>query len=715
MGKGNPAGSGIYSGTYSGIPVYEFQFGEELKEHVMRRRRDNWINATHILKAAGFDKPARTRILERDVQKDLHEKIQGGYGKYQGTWIPLDAGEALAHRHNVYERLRPIFEYVPGNESPPPAPRHATKPKAFKTRPPSSGPKWAAASKAPPPPPPPPPPVTQNAPHASSGGPALVHDDCDNGSVVMGDEDTPDNLTVASASYMADDDRYDMSHMSTGHRKRKREDLTGQQHGVYGDELLDYFLLSRNERPAVKPEPPPNFQPNWPIDADNHTALHWASAMGDVDVIKQLKRFNADVTVKNVRGETPLMRSVNFTNCYEKQSFPTVIKELFDAVEARDNSGCTVIHHAAVMMNGRVFSPSCSRYYLDNILNLLQETLDPGTFQQLLDVQDDKGNTALHMAAQRNARKCIRALLGRNASVDLANSEGVRAEDLIMELNAAKKECGPQRSSSPFAPDSQRHASFRDALAAEKLSSSSSSSSSSRKPQPAPRPVTATTTAMTTSAATFQSAAARTIQARISPLIVDKFQELAKSYEAEWLEKHAAETEVRRILANTQAENAAARQQIAELEAQLEPDEQAAKMSNEANLAKHQVLSLITHQNRLHVQQAVDGDVNKPSADAEETYEERLALARQLSQRLTEQRQAEMDYVEALSMVGTDDKIDKFRKLLMRCLDPCDGENLDGNLDGIIEMMEEERDAQDLDGCSGVSVLPEPMDLMMDV
>ena len=67
------------------IPVYEYQFGPDLKEHVMRRRHDDWINATHILKAAGFDKPARTRILEREVQKDVHEKVQGGYGKYQGT------------------------------------------------------------------------------------------------------------------------------------------------------------------------------------------------------------------------------------------------------------------------------------------------------------------------------------------------------------------------------------------------------------------------------------------------------------------------------------------------------------------------------------------------------------------------------------------------------------------------------------------------------
>jgi transcription factor MBP1 len=51
---------------------------------VMRRRADGWLNATQILKVAGFDKPQRTRVLEREVQKGLHEKVQGGYGKYQG-------------------------------------------------------------------------------------------------------------------------------------------------------------------------------------------------------------------------------------------------------------------------------------------------------------------------------------------------------------------------------------------------------------------------------------------------------------------------------------------------------------------------------------------------------------------------------------------------------------------------------------------------------
>ena len=70
-----------YYFTYNQVPVFEFNVESN---HVMRRRHDHYINATHILKVADYDKPARTRILEREVQKGVHEKIQGGYGKYQG-------------------------------------------------------------------------------------------------------------------------------------------------------------------------------------------------------------------------------------------------------------------------------------------------------------------------------------------------------------------------------------------------------------------------------------------------------------------------------------------------------------------------------------------------------------------------------------------------------------------------------------------------------
>ncbi|KAI7550880.1 hypothetical protein KC331_g2901, partial [Hortaea werneckii] len=105
----------IYSATYSNVPVYEYNVEGN---HVMRRRSDDWINATHILKVADYDKPSRTRILEREVQKGTHEKVQGGYGKYQGTWIPLEDGRDLAAKNGVLDKLMPIFTFVPGDRSP---------------------------------------------------------------------------------------------------------------------------------------------------------------------------------------------------------------------------------------------------------------------------------------------------------------------------------------------------------------------------------------------------------------------------------------------------------------------------------------------------------------------------------------------------------------------------------------------------------------------
>lgn len=46
--------------------------------------------------------------------------------RLSGTWVPLHDGRDLAQRNGVLEKLRPIFDYVPGNESPPQAPKHTT-------------------------------------------------------------------------------------------------------------------------------------------------------------------------------------------------------------------------------------------------------------------------------------------------------------------------------------------------------------------------------------------------------------------------------------------------------------------------------------------------------------------------------------------------------------------------------------------------------------
>lgn len=81
---------------------------------VMKRRSDSWLNATQILKVAGVVKARRTKTLEKEIAAGEHEKVQGGYGKYQGTWVNYQRGVDLCREYHVQEMLRPLLEYDMG-------------------------------------------------------------------------------------------------------------------------------------------------------------------------------------------------------------------------------------------------------------------------------------------------------------------------------------------------------------------------------------------------------------------------------------------------------------------------------------------------------------------------------------------------------------------------------------------------------------------------
>lgn len=77
----------------------------------MRRRSDGWLNATQILKVAGVEKGKRTKVLEKEILTGEHEKVQGGYGKYQGTWISYKRGREFCRQYGVEEMLKPLLDY----------------------------------------------------------------------------------------------------------------------------------------------------------------------------------------------------------------------------------------------------------------------------------------------------------------------------------------------------------------------------------------------------------------------------------------------------------------------------------------------------------------------------------------------------------------------------------------------------------------------------
>lgn len=83
---------------------------------VMKRRSDSWLNATQILKVAGVVKARRTKTLEKEIAAGEHEKVQGGYGKYQGTWVNYQRGVELCREYHVEELLRPLLEYDMGGD-----------------------------------------------------------------------------------------------------------------------------------------------------------------------------------------------------------------------------------------------------------------------------------------------------------------------------------------------------------------------------------------------------------------------------------------------------------------------------------------------------------------------------------------------------------------------------------------------------------------------
>ena len=99
--------------VYSNVSVYEM---EVLGVAVMRRRIDSWLNATQILKVAGIDKGKRTKVLEKEILTGEHEKVQGGYGRYQGTWINYKRGVEFCQQYGVEELLRPLLEYDMGQD-----------------------------------------------------------------------------------------------------------------------------------------------------------------------------------------------------------------------------------------------------------------------------------------------------------------------------------------------------------------------------------------------------------------------------------------------------------------------------------------------------------------------------------------------------------------------------------------------------------------------
>ncbi|KAJ1817828.1 transcriptional regulator swi6 [Coemansia sp. RSA 2598] len=396
---------GVYAAVYSGVQVYEMICRGIA---VMRRHSDSWLNATQILKVAGVEKGRRTKILEREILTGEHEKIQGGYGKYQGTWVPFARGVQLCNQYNVYRHIQPILEHDPtaSGTRPDKTPTkaevrrlmkstqktaakrerivgsaemahvkkyrvsssvatsplhsdmaHGYPPSALSNGVPSTPGYYQADMAARP--------LSLATPvrHNLYSSPAVPGGASAKWTQGVASEETPLALIVDSESQAL------ANSLNAG--AEGGEGASSNSARVKHDRTMLMSIFTTDD-PSHIPEwlsqGSSGVDVNLVIDEQGHTAVHWAAALARINVLDLLLFQGADARQLNYESESALVRAVQVTNNYENQSFPDLLELLHDTIPLTDRSNRTVLHHIAIAA-GTEGREKAARYYADCLLS----------------------------------------------------------------------------------------------------------------------------------------------------------------------------------------------------------------------------------------------------------------------------------------------------------------------------------------------------------
>ncbi|KAI9475594.1 MAG: hypothetical protein EXX96DRAFT_609526 [Benjaminiella poitrasii] len=443
----------IYSAVYSGIPVFEAIINGVA---VMRRQTDSYMNATQILKVANIEKGKRTKILEKEVLIGEHEKVQGGYGKYQGTWIPFDKSKELAERYGVKEILAPIMDLnVDSMNSESGLNTLLTKEQAIvagKKSVHQSSPQLpiVAAST-----PPPSATVTEASPqlqlhlnlqlptqqqqisgheeHTSS--PARKKTKLISHSTEM----LPSNLDLSSSAQTPLPAPIEAINEGAAN-ERNRNLLMSIFLSDKPDQIPDLLSIDSHSTGNNK------FNIDMVIDDQGNTALHWATALARVNTVELLVSRGATIACRNYAGETPLIRGVMVTNNYDNHCFHRVFELLKGSIGVTDNKKRSAIHHAALTagIQGRIHA---AVYYMKSLVEYVMSSSDNNA-KSFLDAQDDMGDTALMIAARLECQPLMTILIEAGAMQNTQNNVGLGLTDysqIIKEDTPMEEASQPQR------------------------------------------------------------------------------------------------------------------------------------------------------------------------------------------------------------------------------------------------------------------------------
>jgi len=505
----------------------------------------------------------------------------------------------------------------------------------------------------------------------------------------VSDIDPLDHHDVASIVSSSGSEMSEVDHPSQNSAgmtlKRKRgqmePEMMSQQRISYSDELFEYFMAKDVDVPAFLLAPPPDFDVNEVIDNEGHTAIHWAAAMGDLKVIEHLCKADANIYAINKRGETPLMRAVMFTNNYDRRSFPRLVETLRETIFLIDKYGSTVFHHIAATTSSRN-KLLAARYYNEVLLQKLSEAHTIDNIAHFLDMQDTNGDTALTISARNVAKKCVRTLLGYNASPDILNRAGETADHLIITAEEMRKNGDYLRasSSSPFQPNDHGMHNHNHPYLLQQPSSQSAAAETavsyahaSYVPQP------------------HTSEAAIAATKKVIPLMAEMLEGLATAFDKELQDKEEDHNQAQRLLDSSTREIEACRQ-ISEgalatfggVEAMNSQTDQLKSEAESLATELHRTLERTQFHELTTVVRQEEAAISNPPTSSENSVPddkelmERLHLARELASAQNEREDLMDTIVKAFARSGASGKMADYRRLIaLSCsLLPDDVENL---------------------------------------
>lgn len=552
--------------TYAGVDVYECYCRGKESSIVMRRLSDDWINITQVFKVASFTKTQRTKILEKESSEMKHEKIQGGYGRFQGTWIPLYYAKTLIEKYKINHVI--VFALVQFQPDPLNMPPRRSKNSIIKKLSPATkitspssynktpkkrdvnGNITSTTKKL------------KKRSSAKAAQPSPLHNlifqtpqhqqnqnvPGQNSTILAPEQQTPVgnagiNMNIGINTGANEDSRnysttqkplqffpypqkqlpiekfqdipismipnntiqgrnlhnqqkqnrpnvqmikqlmesnqqlscVNTSHLDTSTQKpvnsngsngsstdyfSSHEDPTPTSSRSmspknshknsalsveeYKELVLQVLSSDYNTSEPVLPEklyrPPMDLDINFLIDDQNHTSLHWATAMANIPLLKILLTLDADMLICNNRGFNCVTKSIFYNNCYKSGAFPTIISMLKPCLITPDSNGRLPIHYLVELSVNKSKDPVIINYYLDVIIELLSNE-NSSLLKMCLNYQDLMGNTVMHLAALNLNLELCNKLCYLGSSMDFLNSHQQTPASILAKFNLIPPNC----------------------------------------------------------------------------------------------------------------------------------------------------------------------------------------------------------------------------------------------------------------------------------